>query len=68
MTATSSSAGSTQIMRYHYSPGQSEGTIVVCACFTPRIHWTFRSTNTPLLFRDTAATNSPQRFYRAVVP
>jgi hypothetical protein len=27
------------------------------------IHWTdFRSTNTPLSFRDTAATNSPQRF------
>jgi len=33
------------------------------------IHWTdFRSTNTSLSFRDNAATNSPQRFYRAVVP
>jgi hypothetical protein len=33
------------------------------------ISWTnFNGSNTAITFRDPAATNSPERFYRAVIP
>jgi hypothetical protein len=39
---------------------------------TDLVHWTtltnFMSTNSPLRFRDSSATNSDQRFYRGVTP